>query len=261
MATIVPAPRSGRAHSRRTADGRCAAPGDVRAGTFGSVPPTLILAAHGTTSLAGLATTAELAAATRTRRPGLAVAESYVDVAAPTFHDVLASVTGPVVVVPVLLSGGYHVHVDIPAVVGSRAETVVTPALGPGRGVSRALADRLDQARAGRSPGACVALVAAGSSDAAARADVETAAADLATVLGRPVHVAVLTGEGRSLADLVAALGTDVDVATYLLADGVFATKLRSQAAALGLATVSDPLGAHPALVDVILQRFDSGAP
>lgn len=222
--------------------------------------PTLIAAAHGTRSPVGMATVARLVAAVRAARPALDVRESYVDVAPPFLADVLAGVTGPVVIVPVLLSGGFHVRVDIPSVMGERPDTVLTPALGPDRAVSIALADRLAEARGPRPPGQRIVLVATGSTDPLARADVAAAAADLACLVRRPVDAAVLGGTGRPMGDVLTRFPPgSVDVATYLLAEGYFADKLRADAVLDGAHTVSEPIGPHPAVVDLVLERYSSG--
>src|SRR2546430_741494 len=52
-----------------------------------------------------------------------------------------------------------------------------------------------------------------------------------------------------------AARPAPVEVATYLLADGQFVTTLRG--AADGLATVADPIGVHPALVELLWTRYE----
>ena len=218
-------------------------------------PPTLVMAAHGTRSAAGLATTHALADLVRSLRPGLEVVVSFVDVAQPTFADVAAAVAGPMVVVPALLSAGYHVHVDIPRVLRGRPEVVVTPALGPDRVLSEILASRL-AARSG-SPAHGVALVATGSSDPAARTDVVAAAQDLASVLGRSVEAIFMTGPDASLDR---ALGPDVEVASYLLADGAFFDRLERTATAAGVPTVSRPIGVDPRLAALVLRRYDDGA-
>jgi sirohydrochlorin ferrochelatase len=46
-----------------------------------------------------------------------------------------------------------------------------------------------------------------------------------------------------------------VEIATYLLAGGEFHEGLRQAAA--GIATVAEPIGVHPALVQLVLQRYD----
>lgn len=219
--------------------------------------PLLLLAAHGTRSTAGLAVTYELAEVVRGLRPELDVAVSFVDVAEPTFADAVAGVVGPLVVVPALLSAGYHVHVDIPRVLRGRSDAVVTPALGPDRMLSEILVLRLGEGRSG-APANSVVLVATGSSDASARADVEAAAADLEKQLQRPVRACFMSGPS---ADLDAALGPDVDIATYLLAEGAFYDRLRASAAAAGVRTISRPLGVHPRLAELVLRRYDDVAP
>lgn len=221
--------------------------------------PTLICAAHGTRSAPGLATIDRLVSGVRAARPALDVRASFVDVAPPFLADVLAEVRGPVVIVPVLLSGGYHVRVDIPSVIGDRPDTVQTPALGPDRAVSLALADRLSAARGrSRPPADRIVLVATGSTDPLARADVAAAAADLADLVGRPVEAAVLGGAGAALAEVLGRFAPgSVEVASYLLAEGFFADKLRLDALGLGVEVISPPIGGHPAIADLILRRYD----
>ncbi len=198
-----------------------------------------------------------LAEVVRGLRPDIDVRVSFVDVAQPTFADAVAGVAGPVVVVPALLSAGYHVHVDIPRVLCGRSEVVVTPALGPDRMLSELLVLRLAEARTGP-PAASVVLVATGSSDAAARADVDAAAADLETQLQRAVRACFMSGPS---ADLDAALSPDVEVATYLLAEGAFYDRLRAAAAAAGVRTISAPLAIHPRLAELVLRRYDDALP
>ena len=220
--------------------------------------PVLVMAAHGTRSAVGIDTTQQLAGLMRSMRPELDVRVSFVDVAAPVFADVVAGVTGPLTVVPVLLSGGYHVHIDIPNVLRARADAVVAPALGPDRSLSLIMAQRLAFARGDRpGAGAGVVLVSTGSSDAAARGDVVSAAADLAEVLGEPVRAAYMTGPQ---ADLEAALRQGpTDVVSYLLAPGSFFDRLRELAVQAGALTVTEPLGVHPGLAQLILRRYDEG--
>jgi sirohydrochlorin ferrochelatase len=181
------------------------------------------------------------------------------DVASPTFASVVSALDGPAVVVPVLLSGGYHVRVDIPALVAGDPSVLVSAPLGPDPALAGVLADRLAEARGDRPLPDAVVLVAAGSSDPLARADVDVAAADLSSLLGVEVIVAVLSGPGSRLVDVFTArAAASLEVATYLLAEGYFYERMRSEAASLGIPVVSAPLGAHPALVSLVLSRFDS---
>jgi sirohydrochlorin ferrochelatase len=218
------------------------------------VIPTLLIAAHGTKSRAGSATTAALVAAVAVARPDVDVSLCFLDVARPSLADALGVHSGPITVVPLLLSSGFHVLTDIPAVVAGHPDVRVARHLGPDPLVIEAVLDRLAAAR-GPAAVATTLLVGVGSSNPAAAGELRTAASRLAERLGRPVSLVTL-GE-----DVRAALGAapaPVEVATYLLAEGQFVDTLRAAAAAApGPVTVSDPIGAHPALVALVLARYD----
>jgi sirohydrochlorin ferrochelatase len=210
-------------------------------------PPRLLLVAHGTRSAAGSATTAAFAAAVARQRPDVTVQLSYLDVAEPTLAAALAA-PGPTVVVPLLLSTGHHVTVDIPAATAGRPGTLVAAHFGPARQVVDAVADRLHEARAGagRTAGRTC-LVAAGSRHPGAASEYAVVAAALSDRLGRAVTVHTMAD------DLPAVLGGDCEVATYLLAPGQFSQTL---AAAATHAVIAEPLGVHPALVDLVWLRY-----
>jgi sirohydrochlorin ferrochelatase len=218
------------------------------------VTPTLLIAAHGTKSRAGSATTAALVAAVAVARPDVDVSLCFLDVARPSLADALGVHSGPITVVPLLLSSGFHVLTDIPAVVAGHPEVRVARHLGPDPLVIEAVLDRLAAAR-GPAAVATTLLVGTGSSNPAAAGELRTAASRLAERLGRPVSLVTL-GE-----DVRAALGAapaPVEVATSLLAEGQFVDTPRAAAAAApGPVTVSDPIGAHPALVALVLARYD----
>jgi sirohydrochlorin ferrochelatase len=171
----------------------------------------------------------------------------YVDVVGPSLADTLAALDGPAVVVPLLLATGYHVKKDIPGMVGDRPDTVVTAPIGPDETVSRAMQERLDAAR-GRP--ADVLVIAAGSSDPEARVQLAEVAAQL-----RPWNPAGVSYAQLTDAEPLAALGPDTQIATYLLAPGYFHTSLRERADGH---LVSEPIGAHPLVARVILERYDA---
>lgn len=208
---------------------------------------TLLIAAHGTRSRAGSATIAALARAVAAARPHVPVSLCYLDVAEPSLRSALDGMSGQsVVVVPLLLSAGYHVTTDIPTVVAGHRQVQVAPHLGPDPAVVAAVADRLVEAGG---PDASILLAAIASSRSSARHEVDRAAAALADRLGRPVRVLGL-GEDR-LADEP----PPYRVATYLLAEGGFLDQLRADAAHGGV--VADPIGAHPAVVSLVWTRYD----
>lgn len=217
-----------------------------------STAPVLLVAAHGTRSDEGTATTHALVDAVRARANGVDVRLCFLDVATPSLADALDELgRRPTVVVPLQLSAGYHVHTDIPPVVAGRDTVRVTEHLGPDPLLITALAERLEQARGDAAPAASTVLAGVGSSRASARADLELAAARLAERLGRPVEVLAVDDTAR---DRLARLPRPVEVAAWLLAPGTFEVSLRRAAA--GLARVSEPMGTHPALVELILARY-----
>ncbi|MFC4532622.1 sirohydrochlorin chelatase [Sphaerisporangium dianthi] len=220
---------------------------------------TLVLAAHGTRSAAGEATLAALAERVRRARPGHRVEQAYLEISSPPLAEVLARVPGPVVVVPLLLAGGYHLHIDLPGVVArARPDALVAGALGPHPLVTSVLARRL--ASAGLRATDAVILGAAGSSDPAAVADVRSAARLLSVRLARPVTAAFASAASPSLAEAMERLRSGpaprVAVASYLLAPGFFQSRLESAGADL----VSRPLGADDDLAALVWHRADEAA-
>jgi sirohydrochlorin ferrochelatase len=155
--------------------------------------------------------------------------------------------------VPLLLSSGYHVLEDIPGVVADRPQVRVARHLGPDPLVIDAVVDRLAAAR-GTAVMRTTVLVGAGSSNPAAAGDLARAADQLAGRLGRAVAVLTLGDDVRAA---LAAAPAPVEVATYLLADGQFVDTLRAAAADGPGAIVADPIGVHPALVALVLDRYD----
>lgn len=225
---------------------------------------TLVLCSHGTRDPAGQAAIAGLVGAVSGALPGLAVAPTFVDVQHPQVAEVVGQTGGPAVVVPLLLSSGYHLHVDIAAAVAGRSDVVAAPALGPDPVLAGLVAKRLR--RAGLRARDRVVLAAAGSSDAQARHDTERAAGLLAQVLGRPVVLGHV-GAGRdTVAAVVAAerlrdRRARVAVASYLLAPGWFRNRLDD----VGADLVSAPLleGGEPdaRLTGLVVRRFLDARP
>ena len=108
--------------------------------------PALLAISHGTSSPAGQAAVAALVDAVARRLPGVTVRLGHVDVQQP---DVAASLDAlppevPVVIVPLLLSAGYHVRVDLIQQSAGRDGAVIAPALGPDPRLVDALLSRLE---------------------------------------------------------------------------------------------------------------------
>jgi sirohydrochlorin ferrochelatase len=212
----------------------------------------LILVAHGTRNPQGLATITEIAAAVA-EHVG-AVRTAFVDVLGPNPREVLADSSTPAVVVPAFLASGYHVNTDLPARVAESGHTAVTitPALGPDPVLAAIMHGRLLEV--GWAPGDPVVMAAAGSSDPAARVELTRAAELLADLVGE-VHLGFVATGAPTVADIVGRIngsGRRVFIASYLLAPGVFHTKLGQ----CGAHAVTEPLGAHPDLVALLAHRF-----
>ncbi|MGI8680513.1 MAG: sirohydrochlorin chelatase [Jatrophihabitans sp.] len=210
--------------------------------------PRLLAVAHGTASVPGRTTIDQLLAAVAAARPSVHVELCFLDVLDPRLPGALDDTT-PTVVVPLLLSTGYHVQSDIPAAVALYPRTSVARHLGPHPLIVDALLERLGAVGADDS----VVLVGAGSSRSQGTDELARTAELLGEQLDRPVAIATMA------ADLTRVLGgppAPVRVATYLLAEGRFVTTLRTAARDVG-ATVSGPLGAHPAIVELVCTRYD----
>lgn len=211
----------------------------------------LLTVAHGTRTTAGNQVAAELTALSGARL-GWPATTSYVELCAPLLADVAAEVREPTVVVPLLLSTGYHLRQDLPRAVAAAPPGLAR--LGSGLGPSPLLAAaQVDRLRAaGATPGQPVVMVAAGSSDPLATTDLDGAATLLAQAWGGPVRLATLSGRGERLARVVRAGDA---VSTYLLATGHFHRVARHDALAAGASVVADVLGPHPLLVDLVCAR------
>ncbi|MFD1214732.1 sirohydrochlorin chelatase, partial [Arthrobacter sp. GCM10027362] len=112
-------------------------------------PLHVVACAHGTddpvgrTLIDGLRR--DVGAAAAARGLDVLVHEAYVDVQQPALDDVVAGLPAgePAVVVPLLLSTGFHTRVDIRRAVQARPGTVAAQAIGPDRRLARVLAGRL----------------------------------------------------------------------------------------------------------------------
>ncbi|WP_078660902.1 sirohydrochlorin chelatase [Streptomyces sp. NRRL B-24484] len=226
--------------------------------------PALVLVAHGSRDPAAGAEIARLVDRLRAARPELDVRLGHLGLNAPLLPDVLDGLSGPAVLVPLLLSRGYHARVDIPAALAAAPQVtgVVAAPLGPHPLLAEALAARLAEAgwRRGADGRDAVVLAASGSRDPAAALDTAEQARLLALRLGVPVHPGFVAAGGPSVAETVARLtaeGRRPAVAGYFTAPGDFARL----AAAAGARLAAAPLGAHDAVVRLVLDRYRAGVP
>jgi len=249
----------------------------------GSAP--LVAVAHGSKDPRAAATISQLLARTRLRAAsrdlaGIDVKAAFLDHCAPSLPQVLGALgavdsvdsTAECIVVPLLLTAAYHSKTDIPARLAEaraalpRLAARYAGTLGPHPLLLTALERRLAEAGLGLTAGdrqqTSVALAAAGSSDPRANATVAALAARWQARGGwRRVVPAYASAGGPSPGEAVRALRASaadgpVAVASYLLAPGYFADKIRDAALEAGADVVSAALGAAPEVADVILDRY-----
>jgi sirohydrochlorin ferrochelatase len=225
--------------------------------------PVLIACAHGTRNAEGQAAIRRVMAEIETLRPGLRVVEAYVDVQEPELGGVVEGLPEgtAAVVVPLLLSTGFHIKVDVPKAIKSRAEVVAARPLGPDPRLAELLATHLRAAGLQENDG--VLLAAAGSSLPDGSVDSEEQGRLLGELLPNKVRVAygasaqptVPDGVASLRAELAAEGGTGrVFIASYLLATGYF----HDQLAKAGADVVAAPLLPSPVLAEIALERYDA---
>lgn len=216
--------------------------------------PTLLAVSHGTSDAEGARAIADLVAHVREALPDVEVREAFVDVQEPDAAELAPQIEGPLVVVPLLLSSGFHVHHDLHGIAAARAHTVVADPLGPDPRMAAVLAARLDQA--GSHPEAPVVLAVAGSRDPRSLTDAEGMAALLAARTRREVHLAYLAAREP---DLPTALlrHPDAVVSTFLLARGYFFDlAVRHSSGRRITPPLLDGETVPPALVDLVAARY-----
>ena len=257
--------------------------------------PPLVAIAHGSRDPRAGATITELLGVARERAAsyglaGLDTRAAFLDHAPPAPRQVLSALCAetlcaetlcaetlcaesggmtPVIVLPVLLTAAYHSGTDIPGLLDeAQAELPALrirygAPLGPHPGLLRALDRRLAEAgqdldQAGQT---AVVLASAGSSHPAANAVIARLAADWRAARGwqavRPAFAsAAAPTPKQAVAELIRDGARRVVVASYLLAPGRFADRVRDASLAAGAAAVSAPLGAAPEVADVLLDRY-----
>lgn len=192
---------------------------------------------------------------------------SYLDHAPPTPGQALGTLAGEgageAVVLPLLLTAAYHSKTDIPGALAEvrrahpRMRLRYGATLGPHPLMTAALERRLAEAGVTPRPDTALVLAAAGSSDPAANATITRMARQWRG--WRHVVPAYASAARPTPAEAVRALreagAPRVAVASYFLAPGYFADKVREESLAAGAVAVSPALGAAPELAEIISQR------
>ena len=218
--------------------------------------PALVATSHGTADPGGQAAVAALVDAVRRRLPDVDVRDAFVDVQQPDLDAVIADVAGPATVVPLLVSPGFHVRVDV-----ARATMTpgvgAAPTLGPDPRLTAVLVRRL--LSVGADDADTIVLGSAGSSDPVALECFERIARDLSTAIGQIVPVGYVGGSGRPLADVVRAARTGdrrVVVSSLLMAPGHFHRRLLDVDADVVTRPLLDADVPDARLVELVCARY-----
>ncbi|MER7185417.1 sirohydrochlorin chelatase [Streptomyces hyaluromycini] len=222
-------------------------------------PPALVLVAHGSRDPRALSTVRALMGRVRALRPGLSVRLGHIELNEPLLPDTLAALGDTeTVLVPLLLGRGHHVKRDIPETAAAAgARTRIAAPLGPHPLLADTLHARLLEAGWRRRPASAVVLAAAGSRDPDARVDTSRMAGLLAARLGVPVLPAYASAAAPTVREAITTLRARgrhrIAIASYFTAPGRFATECAAQASGIA----SAPLGAHDAMAELILCRYE----
>jgi sirohydrochlorin ferrochelatase len=226
----------------------------------------LVAVAHGSRDPRSAATVVRLLDEVRAARPDLDVRAAFLDLSAPRLTDVLASLPGEAVVVPLLLGRAYHARVDIPTMIAAtRRPVLVADVLGPDERLESVALQRLCATGARLDDrGLGVVLAGAGSSHAPANAAVSTVARRWAArypLAGAVAAFASATGPDvpTAIRQLRAWGARRIAVASWFLAPGRLPDRVTARALATDpSAAIAEPLGAHPELAELVADRYEN---
>ena len=238
--------------------------------------PALIALAHGSRDPRSASTISALVDEVRAMRPDLRVAEAFLDLSSPDFHQVVDTLVreghDEIVVVPLLLTEAYHAKVDVPAVIAEATERHpsvklrATAVLGHETRFLEIIDERLRSAlkKARVRELDALVLAAAGSSDPLANASVARLARLWGTRHKLPVVAAYASAAPPATGEAVRAFRAEgrrhIAVASLFLAPGSLPDRAAELALEAGAIAVAEPLGAHPELARTILARYAVGA-
>lgn len=209
---------------------------------------TLVTVAHGTRRAGGNEVARDLTARAGSAL-GVEAVASYVELGSPLLSQVVPELAGPAVVVPLLMSTGYHVRVDLPRACEGYDVRLGRP-LGPDPALAAAQVRRLEEA--GLARGCPLVLVAPGSTDAVAWRDLRAASHLLGDLWGVKVRTATLAGVGPRPQDV---LRPGDAVSPYLLSPGLFSRRLAEICAERAI-VCADVMGPQDVVVDLVCERY-----
>jgi sirohydrochlorin ferrochelatase len=234
-----------------------------------SHPMRLLAVTHGPPSTANREAVIRLVDGVASQRPDLDVTISFVDASSADVAATLAvgaEADAEAVIVPLVLSAGYHVRTGLSQGLDRMGgRTHLAAELGPDDRIVSVLATRLDEL--GVEDGDAVVLAAAGSNDPRAVRECFETARRLAHRLGRPVTVGFIAAAIPRLPDAIEMIrevhpGARIVVGAYLLAPGTFYDAVSTMGADAVAAPLLTPDRTAPLeLVELVIERYDEAAP
>lgn len=232
--------------------------------------PALILVAHGSRDPRSAATVARIHELVVGRFPAVDVRTAFLDLSTPPVEQVTDAVAADghthAIAVPLLLGSAFHARVDLPGLLAAarlrNPALTVTQAqvLGPDPRLIAALCDRVAGAMGAPDPDLGIAVAAVGSTRPGADRRTAAVAATVAELTGCRTEICFATTEptvDEAIARLRARGARRIAVAPWFLAPGLLTDRLRTRAPGF---THTAPLGAHPALAEVIGDRYAAAA-
>lgn len=223
----------------------------------------LLLAAHGSRDPRAATTLRVLADRVTALVAPQPVRLGFLELAEPLLEAALAEFDDAVTVVPLLLGRAYHASVDLPQrlAANGRVSTRISGALGPDPLFADVLAAHASDLQHAGADG--FVLLAAGSSAAAANAEVERIAAALAHRIGAPIRAAFVTarpGAADACAALRAAGCVRPAVLPYFLAPGRLLDRGLAEARAGGAVAAAPVLAGHRDVARLAVRRARSAS-
>lgn len=238
--------------------------------------PALIALAHGSRDPRSAATIRSLVDEVRRLRPDLRIESAFLDHVKPSLAMAVARLEragyDEIVIVPLLLTEAFHAKVDVPSAIADvqerhpdvrlRASSVVGLETVFLQVLDERMREALKAARV-RELDALV-LAGAGSSDPLANQAVARLARLWGTHHKLPVTAAFAAAAPPAAGEAVRAFRTEgrrhIAVASLFLAPGMLPDRVRELALEAGAVAVSEPMGAHPEVARVVLNRYLVGA-
>lgn len=215
-----------------------------------SIPP-LVMVAHGSRREEARHSIDRLRDLVVAIRPGLQVFASYIELCDPLFPSILRELSQSAIIVPLLLTHGFHLATDVRAVAYENGFETSEP-LGPDSKLIDLLNLRLKQA--GTPDDASIILAAAGSKDKASNKDVELVAQALSRLRGVTVKVGFIGSAMPNFFEVARKIqDRNIAVSPYLLSPGKFSESLAN----CGMPWIAEPLGIHQLIAQLILDRYD----